>query len=84
MTNQQWQTIEGTLSTLTVQEMLEPLACLMRSIQAEVGPARSHTGNQLERLRELRRKLAAMPTGSISDDPRADLAGEELPHSGLD
>jgi hypothetical protein len=67
MTQQQWLSIEKTLSGFTVQEKLELVARLMRSIQAEVSPTGNHTVEQLERLTDLRRKLAAMPTTSISD-----------------
>jgi hypothetical protein len=67
MTQHQWQTIEKTLAGFTVQDKLELVARLMRSIQADVGPAGDHTREQLEKLSELRRKLTVMPAATVSD-----------------
>ena len=39
----------------------------MRSIQAEVGPSQNGSREQMERLGELRRKLASLPVAAVTD-----------------
>ena len=67
MTPQQWKTIEKSLADLTLQDKLELVTRLMRTIQADVAMAPEGTREQLETLSALRRKLAAMPAAAVSD-----------------
>jgi hypothetical protein len=67
MTPQEWQTIEKSLADLTLQDKLELVTRLMRTIQADVAMSPERTREQLETLSALRRKVAAMPTTAVSD-----------------
>ncbi len=67
MTPQQWQTIDKSLADLTLQDKLELVTRLIRTIQAEVVVPSNRVREQLENLSALRRKLATMPTAPIAD-----------------
>ena len=67
MTPQEWQTIEKSLADLTLQDKLELVTRLMRTIQADVATSPEKTHEQLETLSALRRKVATMPATAVSD-----------------
>jgi hypothetical protein len=67
MTPQQWETIEKSLADLTLQDKLEVVTRLMRTIRTDVAMSPEETHGQLERLSTLRRKLASMPAAAVSD-----------------
>ena len=67
MTHQQWKAIENSLADLTLQDKLELVTRLMRTIQADVAMPPGETREQLETLNALRRKLATMLAAAVSD-----------------
>jgi hypothetical protein len=67
MTHHQWETIERTLSDLTVPDKLELIERIVQSIRVNADDSTERTARQRNNLNLLRQEMASMPETGTDD-----------------